>query len=119
MTPAESYFRELRDIRSCGAAVKETSYYPALSNLLNEVGKGLKPRVRCIIQLANRGAGLPDGGLFTAEQFQKPGSGLNLRCQCIAATPVFRPGQARSTQALQVPYRQLQFSDVLLSSRES
>jgi len=71
MTPAESYFRELRDIRSSGAAVKETSYYPALSNLLNEVGKGLKPRVRCIIHLANRGAGLPDGGLFTAEQFQK------------------------------------------------
>jgi len=72
MTPAESYFRELRDIRSCGAAVKETSYYPALSNLLNEVGKRLKPRVRCIVNLANRGAGLPDGGLFTAEQFQKP-----------------------------------------------
>jgi hypothetical protein len=72
MTPLETYLRELRDIRSSGAAVKETSYYPALSNLLNEVGKSLKPRVRCIINLANRGAGLPDGGLFTAEQFQKP-----------------------------------------------
>jgi len=72
MTPAESYLRELRDIQSSGAGVKETSYYPALSNLLNEVGKRLKPRVRCIINLANRGAGLPDGGLFTAEQFEKP-----------------------------------------------
>ena len=72
MTPLETYLRELRDIRSSGAAVKETSYYPALSNLLNEVGKHLKPRVRCIINLANRGAGLPDGGLFTAEQFHKP-----------------------------------------------
>jgi hypothetical protein len=72
MTPLENYLRELRDIRSSGAAVKETSYYPALSNLFNEVGKHLKPRVRCIINLANRGAGLPDGGLFTAEQFQKP-----------------------------------------------
>ena len=72
MTPLETYLRELRDIRSSGAAVKETSYYPAFSNLLNEVGKRLKPRVRCIINLANRGAGLPDGGLFTAEQFQKP-----------------------------------------------
>jgi len=72
MTPLETYLRELRDIRSSGAAVKETSYYPALSNLFNEVGKRLKPRVRCIINLANRGAGLPDGGLFTAEQFQKP-----------------------------------------------
>jgi hypothetical protein len=72
MTPLETYLRELRDIRSFGAAVKETSYYPALSNLLNEVGKRLKPRIRCIINLANRGAGLPDGGLFTADQFQKP-----------------------------------------------
>ena len=72
MTPLETYLRELRDIRSSGAGVKETSYYPALSNLLNEVGKRLKPRVRCIINLANRGAGIPDGGLFTPEQFQKP-----------------------------------------------
>lgn len=72
MMPLETYLRELRDIRSSGAAVKETSYYPALSNLLNEVGKKLKPRVRCIINLANRGAGLPDGGLFTPDQFQKP-----------------------------------------------
>jgi REP element-mobilizing transposase RayT len=72
MTPLETYLRELRDIRSSGAAVKETSYYPALSNLLNEIGKRLKPRVRCIINLSNRGAGIPDGGLFTAEQFQKP-----------------------------------------------
>ena len=72
MTPLETYLRELRDIRSSGAGVKETSYYPALSNLLNEIGKRLKPRVRCIINLANRGAGIPDGGLFTPEQFPKP-----------------------------------------------
>ena len=72
MTPLEIYLRELRDIRSSGAAVKETSYYPALSNLFNEVGKRLKPRVRCIINLANRGAGIPDGGFFTPDQFQKP-----------------------------------------------
>lgn len=72
MTPLETYLRELRDIRSSGAAVKETSYYPALSNLLNDVGRKLKPRVRCIINIANRGAGLPDGGLFTPDQFQKP-----------------------------------------------
>lgn len=71
MTPLETYLRELRDIRSLGAGVKEASYYPALSNLLNEVGRRLKPRVRCVINLANRGAGLRDGGLFTADQFQK------------------------------------------------
>jgi len=31
-----------------------------------------RTRVRCIINLANKGAGLPDGGLFTPDQFQRP-----------------------------------------------
>ncbi|MBM4162704.1 MAG: DNA methyltransferase, partial [Ignavibacteria bacterium] len=30
-----------------------------------------KPKVRCFLGLKNRGAGMPDGGLFTAEQFEK------------------------------------------------
>jgi len=68
MTPLETYLRELRDIRSSGAGVKETSYYPALSNLLNEVGRRLKPCVRCIINLANRGTSLLDIRLFTSRQ---------------------------------------------------
>jgi len=61
----------MREIHSTGAAVAETSYYPAMSNLLNEIGKTLKPRVRCVVNPANRGAGLPDVGLFTAEQIRK------------------------------------------------
>jgi hypothetical protein len=75
MNTLEAYLKDLRDIRSTGAAVPETSFYPALANLLDEIGKSLKPRVRCVINLANRGAGLPDGGLFTAGQFQKPSDG--------------------------------------------
>jgi Type ISP C-terminal specificity domain/N-6 DNA Methylase len=71
MTPFQTYLANLREIRSTGAGVKETSYYPALSHLLDEVGKSLKPRVRCVMNLANRGAGMPDGGLFTADQFQR------------------------------------------------
>ncbi len=71
MNPLETYIRELYDIRSTGAATPETSYYGPLAALLNEVGKTLKPKVRCIINLKNRGAGLPDGGLFTPDQFQK------------------------------------------------
>src|SRR3989442_6654191 len=71
MHPVETYIRELLDIHRTGEAVKETSYYGALSQLLNEIGKTLKPRVRCIINIKNRGAGLPDGGLFTTDQFQK------------------------------------------------
>ena len=71
MNALEIYLRELRDIRASGEAVAETSYYPALADLLNDVGKGLMPKVRCIINIKNRGAGLPDGGLFTSDQFQK------------------------------------------------
>ena len=44
MQPLESYLRDLHDTRSTGAAVKETSYYPPLANLLDAVGERLKPR---------------------------------------------------------------------------
>ncbi len=71
MGPLEQYIRDLAEIKSSGAGVDETSYYPALSNFLNSIGGELKPRVRCVLQLQNRGAGNPDGGLFTAEQFKK------------------------------------------------
>jgi hypothetical protein len=69
MNPLETYLKDLRDNR--GAGVAETSGYPALSNLLNEIGKTLKPKVRCVINIANAGAGIPDGGLFTADQIRK------------------------------------------------
>jgi hypothetical protein len=71
MNPLETYLRDLRDIHSTGAAVPEISYYGCLERLLNEIGKTLKPKVRCVINLANRGAGIPDGGLFTADQIKK------------------------------------------------
>src|SRR5665648_466746 len=74
MNPAEAYLTELRNIRASGAAVPETSGYGALANLLNEVGAKLKPKVRCLINLQNAGAGIPDGGLFTASQFPKGGA---------------------------------------------
>jgi hypothetical protein len=60
MNPLETYFRDLSIIRSSGAAVKETSYYGPFATLFNEIGKTIKPKVRCIINLKNRGAGLPD-----------------------------------------------------------
>jgi hypothetical protein len=84
MNPVETYLEQLREIQSARAGVKETTYYTALANLLDEVGRTIKPRVRCILQLQNRGAGNPDGGLFTADQFPKgsaepAGSGLPSR----------------------------------------
>ncbi|MGA7577730.1 MAG: hypothetical protein ACLQUW_10190 [Desulfobaccales bacterium] len=39
----EPCLKELSEIRSSGPAVKETSYYGLLANLLNEIGKTLKP----------------------------------------------------------------------------
>ncbi|MDP3940065.1 MAG: N-6 DNA methylase, partial [Deltaproteobacteria bacterium] len=89
MHPLETYLRSLSRIRSSGSGVDETSYYGPLETLFNEIGKTLKPKVRCIITLKNRGAGHPDGGLFTADQFQKPS----------AETPL--PGQLPARGALE------------------
>ena len=71
MKEITKYLRRMSEIRRTGSAVKETSFYGTLENLLNDIGKSLKPKVRCIINLQNRGAGLPDGGFFTTNQFQR------------------------------------------------
>jgi hypothetical protein len=55
MSPLETYAAAIRDIHSSGEAVNETSYYSALDSILNEVGRGLKPKVRCVLQLRKRG----------------------------------------------------------------
>src|SRR5260370_37695694 len=67
MHPLETYLSEITTLRG---ATKETSGYPALSNLFNAVGHKLKPKVKCIIHPKNSGAGIPDGGLFTPEQLR-------------------------------------------------
>jgi hypothetical protein len=74
--PVEAYFSQLRDIHASGAGVAEVSYYPALKTLLDEVGRHLKPKVTALMQLRNTGAGIPDGGLFTAGQLKgwEPGT---------------------------------------------
>jgi Type ISP C-terminal specificity domain/N-6 DNA Methylase len=71
MTILTTYLQRMSEIRRTGSAVKETSFYGTLESLFNEVGKDLKPRVRCVISLQNRGGGIPDGGFFTPNQFQK------------------------------------------------
>ncbi len=67
----ERYLTEMGEVRGSRSNVAETSFYPALERLLSDIGKSLSPKVRCVINLANRGAGLPDGGLFSAEQFRR------------------------------------------------
>ena len=42
--PLEAYLKDLYDHRGTGSNVAETSFYPALSTLLNEIGGRLKPK---------------------------------------------------------------------------
>lgn len=88
--PVRTYLAEMRDIRRSGAGVAEMSYYSVLRDLLDAVGKPLKPRVRCIISIQNQGAGLPDGGLFTRDQFAR------------ASADAPREGQLPSRGAIEV-----------------
>jgi hypothetical protein len=67
----EQYFSRLRDERGLGAGTKERSFYPALADLFNALGNELKPKVLCLSDLANTGAGHPDFGLYAAHQVQK------------------------------------------------
>ena len=69
--PLQTYLSSMIAIRLTGAHTKETSFYTPLNNLLDSVGNTLKPKVRCVMQLKNIGAGMPDGGLFTQDQFDK------------------------------------------------
>lgn len=69
MDPVIAYVRALGEIRRSGAATPETSFYPAIKALLDSIGATLRPKVRCVLTLKNRGSGIPDGGLFTVDQF--------------------------------------------------
>ena len=61
----------MREIRDSGGATDERSLYPPLSTLLNAVGDTLKPKVHCVSDMADQGAGHPDFGLYTAKQAQR------------------------------------------------
>ncbi len=67
----EAYFAELRRVRASGGATGERSSYGPLAGLLNAVGATLKPKVFCVQELADQGAGHPDFGLYAARQVQK------------------------------------------------
>ncbi|MBI5383713.1 MAG: N-6 DNA methylase [Verrucomicrobia bacterium] len=79
MQPLEQYLHELAQLRASGAALPETSGYPALANLLNAIGGQLKPKVTALVQIANSGAGIPDGGFFTPDQLKRSPEDAPLR----------------------------------------
>jgi len=71
MTHLRTFLDDCYAVHRSGGGTRETSYYPAISKLLINVGAHLKPKVLCVMQLKNLGAGNPDGGLFTSEQFDR------------------------------------------------
>ena len=88
-TIVEAYLDDLRRIRASGGATGERSYYPPLNNLLDAVGATLKPKVFCVGELAQQGAGHPDFGLYAAKQLQKgrPREGQLPECGVVEVKP--------------------------------
>ena len=70
-TAVETYLAHLRRIRASGGATGERSYYAPLTNLINAIGGTLRPKVFCVGELAQQGAGHPDIGLYNAKQVQR------------------------------------------------
>ena len=68
--PLALYLTDCRNRRGTGATTPETSLYSPLEALLNAAAD-VKPKlkVRCFMNLKDQGAGMPDGGLFTKDQF--------------------------------------------------
>ena len=67
----EDYLSDLRRVRASGGATGERSTYGPLANLLNDIGSTLRPKVFCVGELAQQGAGHPDFGLYAAKQLQR------------------------------------------------
>ena len=67
----DEYLARIHRIAAVGAATAETSFYEALQEVLNLVGARLKPKVFCISQLQDTGAGRPDFGLFVETQLRR------------------------------------------------
>ena len=86
----EAYFSHLRLVRTSGGATDEKSLYVPLANLLNAVGRTLRPKVFCVQELADQGVGHPDFGLYTTQQVQKgkPKSGQKPERGIIEVKPV-------------------------------
>ena len=86
----EAYLADLHSIRASGGATGELSYHTPLNNLLAAVGATLKPKVRCVGELQDLGAGRPDLGLYAAKQMQrgKPRDGQLPDCGVVEVKPV-------------------------------
>ena len=86
----EAYFKHLSLVKSSGGSTGEISLYAPLHDLLQAVGGTLKPKVFCVQNLADQGAGHPDFGLYAANQVQKgkPKSGQKPERGVIEGKPI-------------------------------
>jgi len=107
-----TYLEGLRAIHRTGEATAETSYYGQLEQSVNEVGKTLSPSVTCVLTTKNRGAGIPDGGLFIRGQAvtEAGDAALATRAPERGMLEVKGPAQdiarvARLAQVMRVPTR--------------
>lgn len=67
--PLDVYLDDISRIRSL-PGTQETSFYPAVAALLNQVGGGLRPKVYCLHHPSG-GDGIPDFGLFEQTGFRR------------------------------------------------
>jgi hypothetical protein len=67
--PLDWYLDEVARVRSL-PGTKETSFYPAVAGLLNQIGRELKPKIYCLHHPSG-GDGIPDFGLFEQTSFRR------------------------------------------------
>ena len=85
----EAYLENLHRVRASGGATAERSTYAALANLFDSIGATLRPKVVCVPELADQGAGHPDFGLYAAGQVQRgtPRQGQTPECGVVEVKP--------------------------------
>lgn len=113
-----TYLRELARIRNTGEATDETSFYPAISGLLNSAGELLSPAVHCVMTPRNRGAGIPDGALFLRRAAAGDPAAGEVRAPERGVLEVKSPGQpvARVARSRQVRRYLEQFGQVVVTN---
>ena len=113
----EAYFTSLRLIRTSGGATPELSFRAPLENLLNAVGDSLKPKVRCVGELADQGAGHPDFGLYAAKQLRKGQTGKGQKPECgVVEVKPFGDDAWRTAESGQVSKYWAQYRLVLVTN---
>jgi len=75
VSPVRDFLAECHRIRATGGGTSERSFYTPFQNLLNAIGAERRPRVFCVGELADLGAGRPDFGLYSAERLPREAAG--------------------------------------------